>query len=320
MIGTPGSNPTLPASVSLLHNNLSVSANGWLATVHNSVNVGSGKLMLHHMGSCMSKDGPEVTQVTSVKFLDLACGTVLAVGTTNGTNIYSEDGTAMLYHHALANPAPESDIVKHHQGACVNAPAQHIVVGTSKGWITALQVPALDQFVPLLGECPPQSETTGVSDICYANCVNRVVTAHSNGELRYWYLAPDGRYINDVIIPATLSQAPVFVSALGTRIVVAFGPGTICTYDGVTRDLQVEITAHARWITGVAVREDLHQIASVGEDTALNVWQIDPASGQVALRHSCIVTDKLLTGVAFHSLGCAVTAYDSEEIFQVAVP
>lgn len=313
-----GSNPTLPASASLLHNNLTPSVNGWLATVHNSVNAGSGKLMLHHMASCMSKDGPEVAQVTAVKFLDLTCGTVLCVTSSNGTNIYNEDATAMLFHAALTNPAPETDVVKHHQGACVNGPAQHIVIGTSKGWLTTLQVAALDQFA-MLPESSPSSPAMAIADLCYAVCVNRVVTAHDNGELRYWYM-DNGRYINDLIIPPSLSQAPVHVSALGNRLMVAFGPGTICLYDAVSRDLQVEITAHARWITAVAVREDLGQIASVGEDTALNVWQVEPNTGEVSLRHSCIVADKLLTGVAFHSLGCAVTAYDSEELYQVAVP
>lgn len=321
-----GSNACLPASVSLLHNNLAPSMNGWLATVHNSVNSGNGKLMLHHMSSCMSKDGPEVTQVTSVRFLDIAGAsgpiTVLCVANTGGTNIYSEDGTAMLFHAALMDPTPETDVVKHHQGACMNGPSQHIVIGTSKGWITALQVQQIGmdlQFVQA-PESSPQTPAMAVADLCYAACVNRVVTAHKNGELRYWYLADGGRYINDVIIPPSLSQAPVCVSTLGNRIMVAFGPGTICLYDAVTRDLQVEITAHARWITAVAVREDIGQIASVGEDTALNVWNVEPASGQVSLRHSCIVVDKLLTGVAFHSMGCAVVAYDSEEIYQVAVP
>lgn len=312
-------NATLPATVSLLHNNLSHSMNGWLATVHNSVNVGSGKLMMHHMASCQSKDGPELTQVTSARFLDLACGTVLVVASTNGTNIYSEDGGTMLFHAPLMDPSPETDVLKHHQGACVVAPAQHIIIGMSKGSITAVDARGLSQFM-VLQESPPQSAAVGIADLCYAACVNRVVTAHHNGELRYWYTAQNGQYVNDVIIPATMSQAPVHVSTLGPRLTVAYGPGTICLFDAATQALQVEITAHARWITGVSVREDLGQIASVGEDTALNVWQVDPATGEIALRHSCIVADKLLTGVAFHNTGVAVTAYDSDELFQVAVP
>jgi len=312
-------NATLPATVSLLHNNLSYSMNGWLATVHNSVNVGSGKLMLHHVGSAMSKDGPELTQVTSVNYLDLACGTVLCVASTNGTNIYSEDAVTMLYHVALLDPSPETDVLKHHQSACVVGPVQHIIIGMSKGSITAVHAQGLSQFVSL-PESAPQSPAAGIADLCYAACINRVVTAHHNGELRYWYTAPTGQYVNDVIIPPLMSQAPVHVSTLGPRLTVAYGPGTICLYDAASQALQVEITAHARWITGVCVREDLGQIATVGEDTALNVWQVEPTTGEVSLRHSCIVADKLLTGVAFHTAGVAVTAYDSDELFQIAVP
>lgn len=287
--------------------------------MHNSVNAGSGKLMLHHLGSATSKEGPEVAQVTSVRYLMVGSASVLCVTSTHGTNIYSEDGATMLFHCALSDPTPEPDVLKHHQGVCSVAPAQHIVIGTSKGSVVAVHAAALDQFMNLQ-ESAPQTAATGVSDICYAACVNRVVTAHSSGELRYWYAAQGGQYVNDVIIPVSTSQAPVHVSTLGARLVVAFGPGTICLYDAASRELQVELTAHARWITAVTVREDLCQIASVGEDTALNVWQVDPATGQVLLRHSCIVADKLLTGVAFHSTGVSVTAYDSDELFQVVVP
>lgn len=275
--------------------------------------------MLHHMASATSKDGPAVDQVTSVRFLDLPFGTVLCVTNTNGTIIYNEDASAMLFHCGLTDPSADSDVLKYHQGVCFVSPAQQIVIGSSKGSITAVQATALDQFMVLM-ESASQTVATAIADICYAACVNRVVTAHTSGELRYWYAAQGGQYVNDVIIPVSTSQAPVHVSTLGPRLAVAFGPGTICFYDAATRELQAELTAHARWITAVSVREDLGFIASVGEDTALNVWQVDPANGQILLRHSCVVADKLLTGVAFHSSGVAVTAYDSEELFQVAVP
>jgi WD40 repeat protein len=308
------------SSVSLLHNNLALSTNGWLAAAHNSVNAGHGKIMLHHMPSSTTRDGPEVNQATSVRFLDLGFGVVLCVSTPNGTNLYSEDGTTMLFHVTLVDPSQDAEVLKHHQGVCFVAPSNHIVLGLWKGSITTVHVTALDRF-QTLQESAPQSQTVGISDLCYAACVNRVVTAHHNGEIRYWYDSQNGgQYANDVIIPPSLYQAPVHVSSLGPRLVVAFGQGTIVLYDAASRDCQIEISAHARWLTGVSIREDLSAIASVGEDTALNVWQIDAATGQVGLRHSCIVSDKLLTGVAFHGTGCAVTAYDTDEIFQVAVP
>jgi WD40 repeat protein len=223
-----------------------------------------------------------------------------------------------MYHFAsLSDSSPETDILKHHQGACCVSPHQHIVIGMSKGSLTAVQVQALDKFAAL-PESAPSSPAVGIADVCYAACVDRVVSAHQNGELRYWWAAQGGQYCNDVIIPASASaQAPVHVSSLGPRLMVAFGPGTICLLDAASRELQVEVTAHARWITGVCVREELGQIASVGEDTALNVWQVDAASGRVSLGQSSVVSDKLLTGVAIHSAGYAVTAYDSDELFQV---
>merc|ERR1712127_152821 len=99
---------------------------------------------------------------------------------------------------------------------------------------------------------------------------------------------------------------------------VAYGPGTYCLLDAVTLEAQAEVTAHARWITAVDVREDLGFVATVGEDTVLNVWQVDAGTGRIGLQHTSVVTDKLLTGVVLGH-GAMVTAYDSTDLFHIAL-
>merc|ERR1719237_11504 len=89
---------SLTSSASLLSNNLAASPSGVLVSVHNSSdNVGGGKLLVHSMVSSGSNDGPTVAQVTSLSYVALAAGSVLCVSSTNGTQIYNEDATTMLF-------------------------------------------------------------------------------------------------------------------------------------------------------------------------------------------------------------------------------
>jgi len=303
---------TLTGTTSLLHNNLASSSGGWTAIVHNSVNPGAGRLLLSKMGGA-SKDGPDVSQATSVSYVELSHGPVLVVSSTNGTQIYNEDGTAMVFYMPIndSTAAP----LKYHQGACLEPALQHIVIGTSKGSLMAVQALTADQYVALV-ESQPAGAASGVVDLCFNAISNTIVSAHHDGEMRIWTINAAGAYENPTVLPA-MGEAPVRVVPLGVRLLVAYGPGTLCIFDAITHELQAEITAHARWITALAVREDLGFVATVGEDTMLNVWQVDANTGQVGLQHSSSVADKLLTGVAFSSTGMLVSAYDTSDLYHV---
>lgn len=299
----------LSTSVSLLHNNLACSSGGWVASVHNSISTG-GKLMLYHPGSG-SKDGPDGSQITSIRYLQMATNAVLCVSSTNGTQIYNEDATTMLF-FAPVGEATEADMVKHHKGACVIPQTQQIFIGTYKGSLVGCQA-AGDNILVL-------PETTccnsAVADVCFCEVANCLVSAHSSGELHIWTASNTGTFVDSNVLPAS-GKAPVRIASLGARLLVAYGPGTICLFDAVTFQLQVELTAHARWITGVSVQEETGKIATVGEDTVLNVWNMK--QNPLTLEHSEVVTDKLLTGVALHynGAGAFATAYDSDELFNI---
>lgn len=284
--------------------------------VHNSVNSGGCKLLLNKLGGA-SKDGPEISQAMTVRYLELAFGPVLAVTTTNGTQIYNDDATVLLFYVPINDSTPDTESLKHHQGACIVPALQHIVIGTSKGSLMVVQAASANQYIAL-PESPPSAAVTGVADVCFSEMSNAVVSAHHSGELLVWSVNPAGAYANATVLPA-MGQAPVRVAALGPRLLVAYGPGTICLFDAVTYEIQAEVTAHARWVTAIEVREELGFVASVGEDTVLNVWQVDAGTGRIGLQHSSVVTDKLLTGVALTGSGVVVTAYDSSDLYHVSL-
>jgi len=305
----------LSGTVSLVHNNLTCSSTGTAASVHDSVS-GGGRILFNKGTS--STDGPAATQVTSIRYLELPSGPVLAVSSTNGTQIYNEDASAMLVFVPTSGPSNNPDTLNCHQGACFVPPAQHIAIGTSKGSLMLVNTATAPSFMAL-PESVPSADSTGVADVCFNQLMNTVVSAHRNGELRIWALTASGPYENQAVVPVT-GQVPVRVASLGARLLVAYGPGTVCLFDAATYGLQVELTAHARWLTAVDVREEVGLVATVGEDTVLNVWQVDPGTGQVHLQHSSVVTDKLLTGVAMHGAEALVAAYDSSELCRVALP
>jgi len=310
---------TLPSTVSLLHNNLACSSGGWLCSVHNTVvSGGGGKLVMHQLGGS-SKMGPEVAQAMSVSYIELAFGPVLVVCSTNGTQMYNEDATALLAHWPIRSAATGGDSLQYHQGACLVPGRSHIVIGTSKGSLELLHASGPHEYIGMpasMPSSPGEIDQMAVADVCYCAATDTVITAHVNGELRTWDPASD--YKNTGSVPA-VGQAPVRVASLNMQIMVAFGAGTICLFHASTYEVQAELTAHARWINAVGTREDAGQIVTVGEDTILNLWQVEPSSGEVSLLHSSVVADKLLTGVAMLTGGAAVTAYDSAEVYHVTM-
>jgi len=303
----------LTGTASLLHNNLASSSNGWVASIHNSLNQGGGKLLLHALASGQSKDGPEVVQATSIRFLETPDGPVLCVSSTNGTQIYTEDASALIFYLPLSEGGT-SDL-NFHQAACFVPSLNQIVIGTSKGNLYPICAAGAGQYMPLT-ESPPMSQTTEVVDVCFCALAAAVISVHSNGDLRLWSPVDNGPYINSDMLPGAC-QAPVRVCSLGQFIAIADGPGTVLLLDAISREIKVEIPSHARCLSAAVSREDIGQLVTVGEDTVLNVWQVDTASGQVSLQHSSVVTDKLLTGVALHGSGASVAAYDSDQLCHV---
>jgi WD40 repeat protein len=284
-----------------------------MVSVHNSLTPGGGKLLLHGLTTGQSKDGPETVQATSVKYLETNHGALLCLSSATGTQIYSEDLGTLLYY--LPWSEGDSVTVKYHQGACYVPNLDQIVVGTSKGSLASIQLSSGGSVQ--LPESLPSSQTSEVSDLCYCPVLDAVVSVHNNGELRVWYGSASGPYTNNGLLPGAF-KAPVKVVALGPRLLVADGPGSLLVFDALSLELQAEVIAHARCLSACSVREELNYVVTVGEDTTLNCWQVDPTSGEISLHHSTIVTDKLLTGVAIHAAGAAVTAYDSDQLYYVS--
>lgn len=103
--------------------------------------------------------------------------------------------------------------------------------------------------------------------------------------------------------------------ALEHWLVCGYVTGKLRIYKRDAFQLHAEVAAHTRAVTALDAFE--HHVASVSEDTFLNVWELasSKASGRVRLASSHTVPNDLLTGVAFAGAKSIVTAaYDTNHL------
>jgi WD40 repeat protein len=107
-------------------------------------------------------------------------------------------------------------------------------------------------------------------------------------------------------------------------IMAAYSSGNIRIYrTGSVQELSVEISAHARCITGLSLHPTLFIAASCGEDQHVHVWSFPDftsyESAAIDLLSSTVIPNKKLTGISFMSdERIGLVAYDDDEITVLA--
>merc|ERR1711988_557874 len=99
----------------------------------------------------------------------------------------------------------------------------------------------------------------------------------------------------------------------------AYSSGHVRIHDIKSGSLAVQIQAHARFVTAIALHPTKDLFATAAEDTCFSVWTL-PAGPNNQVKHvtTIPVADSMLCGVAFCGEGndnIAVTAYDSDHIY-----
>lgn len=299
-------------SPSLIHNNITSNDRGIVAFGHHQ------KVCFLNTKDGSSYEGPGGSTITGVRFVNTGKMWVLTVCSNNGTQVFSEDGSQMIFFIPLAAQVKEGRL-PYHKGvaASLSTAGSHICVGTSEGDINVVSA---DDAVGPLGLTKSPEGTSPVSDICFCNTTAQLVSVHDAGEVNFWGPQASGKY--DLLAQTKVEgEVPTRCLAVVSSLLVAFGSGVIRVWDIVARELRVEISAHARWINSMDCLPDRGIFASVGEDTVMNVWLMDPDSRQISLIHSSVVADKLLCGIAFTGVGAgersplAVTAYDADQVY-----
>ena len=99
----------------------------------------------------------------------------------------------------------------------------------------------------------------------------------------------------------------------GEDFIAGYASGLIRIFNVTCGTVRVEIAAHSRTLNAIAVHPLLPILVSVGEDTYMNIWDIQGmALDEVQLIRSESFPHSLLSGVAFDQSGTNIftVAYD----------
>lgn len=128
-----------------------------------------------------------------------------------------------------------------------------------------------------------------------------------------------------VVASVSTSKHPITAICLcGGTVVAGNSVGRLFFVDASTGALLAEAAAHTRTVTALAAHDGGERVASVSEDTWVNVWSLPRGTvdGNLSVLLSRRIESCLLTGVAFcgeDGEALAFTAYDSGTIRVVPV-
>lgn len=301
----------IDATPSLLWNNLSTNGDR-TAYVHKS------RVLLFNEAASEGKVDTDtisikdLSGVTQAKWVKAGRADQLVVCTSAGVNVYDvkvEGGDAranLLYADSLCHrmEAP-SGCAKFCRGAAGIGSSGKVAVGTFTGEIAIYDNGDL-QHALLAGHkaaicCIESSRDFWVS----SDDVGTVIVWSNSGEIVCKY-AGNG-------FPCTS------VVTRGKDVVAGYASGHVRFFKIGVDAPQVEVAAHARAVTGLAIHPSLPLVASAGEDTVLSVFNIPSGKEDVEAVFTTTVTDRLLTGVQFSqrdesSSDVMVAAYDSHSV------
>ncbi|TYZ63126.1 hypothetical protein PybrP1_008209 [[Pythium] brassicae (nom. inval.)] len=311
------------ADPELLHTSLSVSY------VCNNLSKAGDSLVYAHaddavvvslaQSPCVANKLPitEKSFVHQVRLCALQDALVIVVASGTGVQIFDAKGEQSLYELGLkdALDTPEEGTAVFCRGiAAINSRQPSLVVGTSVGKLLvigkekAAKATAAPEFDLL--ETLREHTNAAITGVEASPAGALLATSDDSGLLLV--RRPDDnfdvahRVESDAGYPITAMR---FV--LDKWLVCGYLTGALRVYAADTLQLHAEVAAHSRAITALDALEGY--VASVGEDTFLNIWEL--AGGHVRLASSHAVPNDLLAGVAFAAPRSVITAaYDTSHL------
>ncbi|TMW69411.1 hypothetical protein Poli38472_001567 [Pythium oligandrum] len=244
-------------------------------------------------------------------------GTVFVVVTSdNGAQIFDEKGEQRLHDLVLKDLVEEEEgAASFCRGICaINSDRPAIIVGASCGKVFVLAKEASsksDHSFDLVETLTDQTEPIHSID----SPTDGALLASSDDSGTILVRNPDDAFVVARSIPGGGFPATSIRFTPNNWLVSAYITGTIRIFRKNDFHVHAEIAAHSRAITALDVYED--RLVSVGEDTFLNVWEIDGEKDtpRFKLTSSQSVTNDLLVGVAMvNPKKVFTTSYDTTHL------
>lgn len=302
----------LPGSPSLLPNNLSLRKDGGalvFVRLNEAVYLSTTGRNDHHMIPAAAK-----SQVSQTAFAHVQGSDFLVITSSTGAYIWSADGSSMLYF------LPLTDVIKGDVGfqfmRGIASNSSSVFLGTSLGHILEISIPNST------GEYGVELSTTVYVSSSPISCLfcdeNHLLVGNDDGDVRCYQTYP--RLSENPIVERVGVGFPcTAMVARGDSVIAGFSSGHIRGYSISSGDMVVEITAHARCITGLALHPYDNFVASSSEDQYICVWNFTDFTPRSAKTMELLCAEKLenklCTGLCyFLDDRIGVTSYDEEEV------
>jgi len=133
-------------------------------------------------------------------------------------------------------------------------------------------------------------------------------------------------YDDKLSVKTRLSTGHTTITGLAvmrTHLICTSVLGLVHVYHIDSGQLLIDVAAHARCITGLAIAYDTKMFATVSEDSFVRVWKLsqkgkEQDSVDLTCMYSYSITDAPLTGVCFNDhpgTSFCVSAYDYATVF-----
>ena len=257
----------------------------------------------------------------------------LATGSTNGLQLWSSDGTEMKHFCALStllehegNGNLENQYIQ-----CVSSCGyNNVACGSSTGSIIIVEVPnnchddlkivhTLNMQKKTQDKNPPNIVAMHGSD-CLLACANE------NGDIAGFDVLSAFQQICFIPVNPNLTANSLITCIItrGDTIIAGFNTGHIRIYRASLQELAIELTAHYRWVTALAIHPNNPIFCSCSEDQFVRVWgfpEFHNRSTSIAdLIHSERIENKMCTGACFFNYNSTgmdyigIATYDDDEI------
>ena len=250
--------------------------------------------------------------ITSANIL----GSNLVVNSTIGTSIFSVDTKRVLFFFPIKPSSPENDVQEYHQGAAI-IDKNKICVGHSDG---SIQIFSVDSGRFSFSSTIPSENRSPVQ---YLSCLTRededlLISGHSDGTVYAW--RPGSKHGFELVSTLhTPDNVVVTVASLGPWLIAGFTSGLVKFWRSSDFTLFLELQAHGRPLTAMAVEPTRGILATVAEDVVLNLWKITDQPPYLENVFSEVVGQSALLGVAVDTVNKLVklSAYEQDQIISV---
>ncbi|GAB6022817.1 WD repeat-containing protein 54 [Chamberlinius hualienensis] len=251
----------------------------------------------------------EKKPIIQVTLCEIGDKLILVLLYSDGIQFFDEDGSELNYFN-LGQYIQDEDV----KGRCiVNGEGSKLAVGTDKNQILNFR------FVTKSTDAVQYNTiTAGHTGAVSCIAISGKYMASGGDDGRVSVYNSTSPYEKLQVFDLYRSSVTV-VNIWKTWIAAAYGSGHLRLFDLKTRQLLAEVTAHAKWITGMDIAQSTGLILTVSEDTFIRVWEVTPSEeGVMAHKFSQPVTDTCLCGGRFidsEGKQFAVTGFESEEMF-----